>query len=581
MVLPLPSALANFSAAAQKNIEALDGITKSIPNAQTSVTSNINNAVTQKIVTEPGNIFAPVPEFVKGGAGDFLNGFAGPKSLSNALQTESLGNLFGTGFTRGGAVDQFLATDVKLADILPAQQIYALAQNLGSTSFFSDPLQAYAQVTSAANDISNLCREAEGIIVDVTQQLADLLNIQATMDYQQITAANREFFGDAGVKANDTITLLNIVNDTLNERGRHDAAQVLDLCVAIDDLTNFIMFANSKFLQYEILRKTILEGLERLAQIAEQIIAIINNVKGFIPEYIASVVFGKLFNAVQKAVGEQSGIDLNRILRDLVAFSELNADDRSKLLMIFGAVAALNAIKSYLCKLDPADDVVNAPEFSNLSTGYDTFVADLVANDLEPAFAAIEALLPTFGPSLNSGLIRDNKTDMASEGAAMTAALGVLAALLTNVCGTADVFRALFVTETQLDPERVIGPLDLFENVGADNARDVAKGAKPGDITDLPVSESTKPGQLAESVKTTIETLPPGNERDQLTLLHSQIVARHRATILGMDFQRRKDTKTFLAADEAETNRQLVNDTVKTFSGLEAAEFDSIFTRGL
>jgi hypothetical protein len=578
MVLSLPSALANFSAAAQKNIEALDGITKSIPNAQTSVQSNINNAVTEKIVTEPGNIFAPVSDFVKSGADQFLNGFAGAKSLSPTLQTSSLSNLFGTGFTKGGAVDQFLATDVKLADILPAQQIYALAQNLGSTSFYADPLQAYAHVTSASNDISNLCREAEDIIADITQQITDLLSVQATMNYQQITAANQEFFGDAGVKANNTITLLNIVNDTLNARGRHDAAQISDLCAAIDDLTNFVMFANSKFLQFEILRKSILEGLERLAQIAEQIIEIINNVKGYLDEYIASALFGKIFNAVQKAVVAQSGIDLQRILNDLVAFSEVSADDRSKLLMIFGSVASLNAIKSYICKLDPSVDVGSAPEFTNLKSGYDGFVADLIANDLEPAFATVEALIPTFGPSLNSGLIRDNKTELASESAAMTAALGTLAILLNNVCGASDLFRALFVTETQIDPERVVGPLDLFENVGADNARDVAKGAKPGDITDLPVSESTKPGQLAESVKTTIESLPEGNEKDQLTLLHSQILSRHRATVLGMDFQRRKDVKTFLAADEAETNRQLVNDTVKTFSGLDPTEFDSIFT---
>ncbi len=155
-------------------------------------------------------------------------------------------------------------------------------------------------------------------------------------------------------------------------------------------------------------------------------------------------------------------------------------------------------------------------------------------------------------------------------------ALLTVSGALSGVCAASDIYQAFIATETAADPDRSVGPDALFQAVGADHAGNVAKSKALGNSTDIPLSEATSAGQLAESVKTRVDELPDGNEKDQLTLLYTDLNARHRATVVSMDYQRRQNVNTFLTTDRATEEQELINKTIKTFSGLDEDEFDQI-----
>lgn len=578
MAIPLPSALTDFSKNALKNIEALDSIQQSIPNVQGTVQSNIVNAGTKSIVSQPGNIFAPVPGFVDESMQTFLGKIASPKSVSATTQQESFMKVFGTGVSTGAEVDNFLSENVRLEDLIPAQQIFQIVKNFGSHSFYTDPLQAYAHVTTASNDIGNLCREAETVISGIQANVTSLLSLQSTINYNQIVGMNAEFFGAAGAKANTALSLLNALNQTFTTNGKYDASQVASFCSAINDFTDFVMFANSKILQFELTRKTIEEGLTRLRQIGRDFPVIVDNVKNYVPAYVASTAFGKIFQAVQRRVLDQSGVDLGGIVRDLAALSDTPADERTKVLSTFAMAKTVQAIKAYICGMDPSGSVTDpGGEFAPLKSGYDTLTAVLSGNDTAPSWQNLENTVLPFTSAMQVGVTQNNAADLSAQAVALDAILTPLVALLSPICLATDTFRALFASETSLDPGRVPGAQNLLSDVGLDNARDVTLSSGFENLTDISLSDSTKSGQLAESVRAQIATLPDGNEKDQLTLLYEKLNARHRATVVSMDFQRREDIQTFIATDQAESDRQLVNKVVTTFSGLDPNQFDQVF----
>jgi len=579
MVLPLPDALSQFSQAALQNIQALDSIQQSVGSVQTSVQNNITNAATAAI-TGPGELFEAVPDFAAEFNQDFINAISIPPVLQNSIQRDAFGDVFGTGLTSGSAVDGFLGANVRLEDIIPAQQLFQIVQNLGGDALYVDPLQAYAHVNQASNDLTNLCKEAEEIITSIQTDVTSLLSLQSTLNYAQIDAATKQYYQAATEQQKSVIDAYKVVRDTFSVRGRYDPAEVSELCALIDGMSNTVMFGTSKFVEFDRLRKTIDGRLRRLQEIAREIPSIADSVKGFVPAYIASATFGKLFNAIQSRVLSQSGINLNRILRDLEALSSLSADARSKLLANFTMAGSLQAIKAFICNIQPATDVVDVtdPVIGPLKTGYDTYTAGLAANDTTPLFAALETQIPTFSSTSQTCFTRNSGAELASEASALGAILTPLALFLTNTCGFADAFRGLFATTTAALPERVTGALDLFQDTGLDAAREVGMGQSFDQITELSLSESTKPGELANAIRERVAQLPDGNEKDQLTLVYANVYARHRATVLSMDFQQREDVATFLALSEDEENRRLVNEATKTFSGLDEDEFDPITT---
>lgn len=578
MAIPLPSALTDFSKNALKNIEALDSIQQSIPNVQGTVQSNIVNAGTKSIVSVPGSIFAAVPGFVDESIETFLGKVASPKAASATLQQDTFMKVFGTEVSSGSAVDNFLSENVRLEDLIPAQQIFQIVKNFGSHSFYTDPLQAYAHVTTASSDIKNLCKEAESVISGIQANVTSLLSLQSTIDYNQVVGMNQEFFGTAGTKANTALSLLNSLNQTFSTNGKYDPTQVANFCNALNDFTDFVMFSNSKILQFELTRKTIEEGLTKLRQIGRDFPVIVNNVKNYVPAYVASTAFGKIFQAVQKRVLDQSGVDLGGIIRDLAVLSDTPADERTKVLSTFAMAKAVQAIKAYICEMQPSSSVTDpGGEFAPLKAGYDTLTAVLSGNDTTANWQNLENTVLPFTSAMQVGVTQNNATDLSAQAVALDAILSPLAALLAPICVATDTFRSLFAAETSLDPGRVPGAQNLLSNVGLDNARDVSLSSGFENLTDISLSDSTKAGQLAESVRAQIATLPDGNEKDQLTLLYEKLNSRHRATVISMDFQRREDIQTFVATDQAEKDRQLVNKIVTTFSGLDPNAFDQVF----
>jgi hypothetical protein len=573
MVLPLPGALANFSASALKNISSLDAITKSIPNPQSAVRDNVTKSVTGSVTSAPTDVFNGAPSVVSGESERFLGAVSAPPQLSTTLQRQALGGVFGSSLPSGPGIDTFLAQNVKLGDVLPSQQIFSIAKNLGAQSMYTDPLQAYAQVTESAHDISNLCREVSSITATLISNIASLLSLQSTLDYNQITAMNREFFGKTGEQTNAAIAALNVVNSTFGTRGRFDSAEVANLCAALDGLTNLVMFSNSKVIQFELLRKSIDEGLNRFNQIVKELVLILESTIAYIPAYAASVVTGKLFQAVQSKVLEQSGIDLGRILKDAEAFSSLNADDKSKVLLTSAIGASAQVIKAYLCVIQPATEVLGGePVITTLKGGYDSMTSVLSASPLNSYLDSFEAALAPFQSTMNTGVTRNNSSELAASSSTMTTILTASSVAFVAICAATDAYSLLFATETALDPSRVVGANQLFSDVGADASRDALMSSDMGAFTTQSLSEATTPGQLAISLRNKIAETPEGPQRDALILAYEDVQARHRATVLGMDIQRREDVRTFLAPVNAEEDRQIVNKTVEQFSGEDFTE---------
>lgn len=577
MVLPLPSALTEFSKAALQNISALDGIVKSIPNIQGTVTQNVTSAATKSITSQPGNIFSSVSSVVDEANGRFLEAITGPRSLDLNLQRSAFAGLFGSGATGGPAVDAFLSANVRLEDIIPAQQLFNITKNLGATALYADPMQAYAQVTGAAINLANLCREANDIIAILQADITAFLTLQGSLNYTQIAQLDVGLFTSAHGKTKSALQVYGQIALTFQTRGRYDSAQISEFCALLTDIANALMFANSKFLEFDLLRKKIADGMRRLRAIGRQIVSLLAGAVKYIPAYAASALFGKLFQAIQGRVLVQTGLDLQRILADLEALTRLSADDRAKLLSTWAIGASIQAIRAYICEMQPASAVL-AGEFASLHASYDALVGVLSLQDPTGLFGDLDDQSTGFESMMSASVIRDNGSDLSSGAALLVGVLAGLSAKLTLVCSACDTYHGDFTAANALNPDRAIGTSELFWSTGLDNAVDVAQSDSFDDITTMSLAESTKPGQLAESIRERIAVLPEGNERDQLTLLYDQVYSRHRATVLSMDFQRRQSLSTFVTLDEEEENRLLVNKTVKVFSGLDPDEFDEVLT---
>jgi hypothetical protein len=579
MVLPLPDALSQFSQSSLKSIEALDAIQQSVTDVQSSVQSNITNAATESI-TGAGDLFESVPDFAAEANLKFLTSIATPPVLQNTLQQDAFGQVFGSNLTGGGAVDGFLDANVRLEDIIPAQQLFQIVQNLGGDALYVDPLQAYAHVNQASNDLKNLCEEADGIIASIQIDTGNLLTLQGGLNYAQIGLATTSFYASVSDRQTESIAKFKKLKATFDSTGKYEPGELNDFCMSLDEVSNLVMFGNAKFIEFDRLRKTIDGRLHRLQEIARELPAIAKSISGFVPTYIASASFGKLFNAIQSRVVDQTGIQMGKVLKDIEALSSLSAGDRSKLLANFGMAASLQAIKAYICKIQPATKVVDVadPVIGPLKTGYDGFAADLEANDTTSLFASLDAQVSTFSSTSQTCFTRNSGAELTTEASSLGAILTPLALFLTNTCGAADAFRAIFASTTAAIPERVTGALELFQDSGLDAAREVGIGGSFDQMTELSLSESTKPGELANAIRERIAQLPDGNEKDQLTLVYASVYARHRATVISMDFQQREATATFLSLTEEEENRRLVNEATKTFSGLEEDEFDPITT---
>lgn len=576
MVLPLPGALAQFSSAALKNVSALGGIVKSAGDVQASVSKNIAQAATAA-TTGPSTLFQDSQEFVQEANEAFLNSISKPPSLSTSLQQSSLNSIAGVPNPSGLQVDAFVGNNVRLGDILPAQQIFQISKNLGNTSMYADPLQAYAHVAGGSTHIKSLCNEAEGIIASITQQISDLLSIQLGINYEQYALMGPEFFVGAQSKIGDVISSYSILCTQLRVRGKFEGAAVSAFCNTITAFQNFVTFANTKVQQFERLRKSIQSGLKRLSQILAEMISVMQSMVKFIPAYVASTAFGPLFRSIQQKVCDQANIDLKKILDDIEAFSAAKADDRSKVNANYAWAGNLEAIKAFVCVLQPSTDVTDpGGEFAPLSSAYDAFSSILTANDPTASFSVLLTQIPGFAAGMAAGATNNNALDLSSAASSILATLAGLTLSLTAVCAGSVSFQTTFSAETALDPERLAGPREVYENIGADNAKEKSL-MNAGDTTSLNVGESTTPGQLAESMKAIIDTLPDGNERDQLVLSYENVSAIHRATIMSMDIQKRQDDATSFAVDEEEANRLLVQKANKQFSGLDIGEFDEIF----
>lgn len=576
MVLPLPGALAQFSSAALKNISALDGIVKSAGDVQSSVSKNIAAAATAA-TTGPATLFQDSQDFVQEANTSFLNSITQPSQLSTSLQRASIGSIAGVPNPSGAQVDSFVGNNVRLDDILPAQQIFQISKNLGNTSMYADPLQAYAHVAGGSTHIKSLCSEAQDIVATITQQISDLLSFQLGINYEQYALMGPEFFLGAQSKIGDVISSYSILCTQLSVRGKFEGAAVNAFCNAINTFQNFVTFANTKVQQFERLRKTIQAGLARLSQILAEMISVMQAMVKFIPAYVASTAFGPLFRSLQGKVCEQANLDLQKILDDITAFTAVKADDRSKVTANYAWAGNLEAIKAFVCALQPSTDVTDpGGEFAPLSTAYDAFSSVLTAFDPTASFQLLLTQIPGFSAGMAAGTTNNNATELASAASAILSTLAGLTLSLTSVCAGAVSFQTTFTAETALDPERLAGPRELYENIGADNAKDKSL-TNAGDTTSLNVSESTTPGQLSESMRAIIVTLPDGNEKDQLTLTRENVEAIHRASILGMDIQKRQDDSTAFAVDQEEENRKLVAKATKQFSGLDQGEFDEIF----
>ena len=428
MVIPLPSALADFSKVAQSSIQALSAIQEAVADPQAVVQRNITSVATE-VATQSGELFQDAPTVMDSANGNFLSGITSPKSLDLGLQQAAAGDLFGTDLTVGLSVDGYLNANVSLGDVLPSQQIYALTQNLSITSLFADPLQAYTHVSASSLDIRNLCQEATAIITQIQLDLTNLLSVQLGINYAQFAQMGPAFFLAALEKISVAITKHGIICAQLQVRGRYDPASVADLCVALDEFANLVTFANTKIIEFDLLRRSVMAGFDRLRQIGRDLLAVIKGSLDFIPNYVKSTSFGKIFQAVQGKVCAKAANDLSLIKKDVQAFTSLNADDRAKVNAAYSMAASIHAIKAFICGMDPSGSVVDPiGPFARLKAAYDGFSADLSLYDPTGFLEAIEEEIASFSALMNAGVIRDNAVELAvgvaSIGAAIAGLLG-------------------------------------------------------------------------------------------------------------------------------------------------------------
>jgi len=560
----LPGALISFSQSAVRNIEGLAAIQKTVANPQTTVLSNVSGAATKSITANP--LYANVEGFMSNASTGFVRRLTGPAGFSPSLQQESFSQLFGSFLTTGSSVTGFLNANVRLEDIIPAQQLYSILNNLGVSSLYSDPLQAYVQVNTASKDLCNLCLEAIRVIGDVEADLTKFLTIQTGVNYASVQQMDFEFFGVAKNKAAGVKVTLSVLVDTFNKRGRFDAAEVGAFCAAANALAEFVSFADTKLLELSELRTTIIEALQRLQVIGQSIVQVLENVAAYVPQYISSVVFGKLFQALQGKVLDLAGVDIQQVLDLMEALSHLSADDATKLGAIFSSLGTIETIRAFICYLDPSGDVQSSTgPLAPLKTAYDDLTQGLGQNNPNTLFRQLELRIEAILPMLNTAVTRDNKPELSSEVAAIGLILTPLALFLSNCCNVANIFSGIFSQQTAGLEDRIQGVDVLYTDAGLDSARNVALSSNMDQVAVIPMSEATTPGELATALAERIRQLPDGYERDRLQEVYDRVYARHRATVWSMDFQRRQDTALASTLTRAEEEERIIKEEVERY----------------
>lgn len=562
----LPSALLSFSQTAVRNIDNLSAIAQTVTNPQAAVQSNITNAATQSITANP--MYGNVSGFMSGASGNFVSRMTGPTPFSPTTQQASFTQLFGSSLTQGATVASYLGANARLEDVIPAQQLYNITNNLGVSSLYADPLQAYNQVNTASKNLCNLAQEALRVISDIEADMTRFLTVQAGVNYTSVQQMDAAFFARAAGKAAGVQGTLSVVVDTFYKRGRFDPTEVGAFCVAANALTEFVSFADTKLLELEELRKTLVEGFQRLQAIGANIVVILQDIVGYVPSYISAVAFGKVFQAVQGKVLDLAGVDIQGVLTTLEALSTMAADDKTKLGIVFNTLGTIEAIRAFICYLDPSGSVQDpAGEFGPLKTGYETLTSGLNSNDPTNLFKSLQARLEVFAPMLNTATTRNNATEVSAEWALIGAILTPLALLLAGCCSSTVAYGSTFATATSGMGDRLAGMNDLYTEAGLDTNRSLALSKDFDNVAVAPIGESTTPGGLAAALAEKIKNTPEGQVRDQLQETYDRLYARHRATVLSLDQQRRQELAFTNTLTRAEEEERIARENIEKYGG--------------
>jgi len=565
-MVDIPGALLSFSQAAVRNIQGLDAIQKTLSNPQAAVQANITSSATQAITTNA--MYQDVAGFMSGASDSFVTRMTNPSSFSPTTQQASFTKLFGSFLTEGSAVTGFLGANAKLEDIIPAQQLYGILNNLGVSSLYSDPLQAYVQVNTAAKDLCNLAQEALRIIDDVETNMIRFLTVQLGVNYSTIQQMDFSFFATAKGKAAGVQGTLSVVVDTFYKRGRFDPAEVGAFCVAANALTEFVSFADTKTLELNELRQTVSAALQRLQALGEAIATTLKNVVNYVPSYLSSVVFGKVFQAVQGKVLNLAGVDIQGVLTTLEALSTTSVDDMTKLGIVFNTLGTVEAIRAFVCYLSPSTEVVDpSGPLGPLKLGYDGLTAKLFAKDPTALFKSLEAHITAFIPMMNTAVTRNNATELSTEWGLIAAILTPLALLMSGCCSATVDFSDTFAKETAGMGDRLAGVDVLYTESGLDAGRDLSITSDFDKVAVMPIGESTTPGQLAAAIAERIKQLPDGQVKDNLQVTYDRVYARHRATVFSMDFQRRQELALSTTLTRAEEEQRIIKEEIDRYGG--------------
>jgi len=578
MVLPLPDALSSFSLIATQAINALSAIQATISNPMAVVQSNVVSAATDSVTSGARDLFNQASDAVGSQVDSFVSDVTAPPSLNVSTQQQAAANLFGTDQSSGSLVDSFVSDNVKLGSILPAQQLYNLTQGLANLSIYADPLQVYNQVTAGLSNLVNLCKQTLLNISTLISSLSNLLTLQATINYSQYLNMGKSFYTGAITKVNSALSKLTTLCSQLSVNGKFNPVDVASMCGLLDDFSVHLTFGNTNPLQYNTLQQAIQSAITAIRKLARDLMAAFNATLNFVPKYQASVSIGPLFQAVQGQICAQAQKVLQGALSNVTSLSTTSVDDNSKFSTSFEMAAQAQAVKSFICQLQPSISVTDPlGPFATLSASYNVMGAAFKAADPTHLFQSLENTADSLAALMNTGVVKNNSIELTAGITAMIALLTSIQTALNAIVSASGTFTTTFVAQTSADPSRLVGGLDVFDNIGADNSRNQSI-LNNGDATGVDISQATTDGQLAQAIKSVIGTLPDGNDKDQMTLLYNQVVANHQSTVLAMDFSRRESVSTFVEPDQQQQFLALVQKTSKTFSGIPKSEFDPVTT---
>ena len=571
MVLPLPDALSNFSLSALDNVTALSALTASVPNVQATVQNNIGDAATGA-VAGTGDLFEGAADTINAQANTLVDNIANQVTGSITQLGDSLNSAFATGLTQA-----FSELRAPLDQITPVLSIFKNIQSLASTSLFADAFQAYSSLNKSVKDIQNICRRADALTAEIITDLGDLLVAQGVISFAEVAQRNVAFFESAKVQMDDVLEKFIDLQESFLRQGKFDPIKKAALCASQDAFALATTIGNTFLLEYEEKRKKIFDKIDELRVILRNLPTIINSTIDWIPDFVESSSIGKLFNFVQTPILRE-GLKFLEQTRDkmqsVIDKGQINA--RAAVDISYDVAAQSEAVKSFVCILEPSDDVINAPELGNLNTGYNSLTSDLVANDIQPVVDEIEEQVNELFAAMRVGGVRDNSSDLSTKTTDFITELTSLAVLLGVICPAAFNFNELFDTESIPFLNRGIGGPDLYSDTNLDRLRQQSITNEFAETTDAAVINSTNDGELAAAIADELAQLPEGFEKDQGQKVYDSVFARHQSKVFGLDLKERQNVDVFLVATGEEAFRASVNKISQTFSGLDPALFDNI-----